>query len=164
MPTIKHTFIVFISLFIVSTNSFADDSSDEKFTYNIGIGSYIHFNPNDDHTNRPIITTFELHKSNDWFYGISLFNNSFDQFSQYVYVGKTFKSERESLQNWHFKISGGLIYGYKDEYQDKIPLNGLGIAPGILPSVGYKRADSRWGVDLSLLGAAGLALTVNFDL
>ncbi len=151
---------------ILAANSYAgeDESKEETITYTISAGSYIHFNPSDEHTNKPIITAIERHKSNGWFYGLSLFNNSFDQFSQYVYIGKIFKSERKSLQNWNFKLSGGLIHGYKDEYQDKIPLNGLGIAPGILPSIGYKRADSRWGADLSLLGGAGLALTISFDL
>ncbi len=161
----KKLYILFLlPLLAVYGHAEADDTNKSKFTYVISAGSYIHFSPNPEHTDKPIITAFEMHKDNGWFYGISLFNNSFDQFSQYVYVGKTFKSDRASLQNWHLKLSGGLIYGYKDEYQDKIPMNGLGIAPGLLPSIGYKRADSRWGIDMSLLGSSGMALTVSFDL
>jgi hypothetical protein len=30
------------------------------------------------------------------------------------------------------------LHGYKDEHEDKIPLNDLGVAPAIVPSLGFK--------------------------
>ena len=39
---------------------------------------------------------------------------------------------------WYFKLTGGLLHGYKEPYDDKIPLNDLGVAPAILPTLGFQ--------------------------
>jgi hypothetical protein len=96
-----------------------------------------------------------------WFYGFALFNNSFGQFSQYLYLGKTF-SLSKIYEPLRFKLSGGVIHGYKGEFEDKIPLNELGIAPAIIPSIGLNH--DRLGVDLVFLATEGLMITVGYDI
>ena len=48
---------------------------------------------------------------------------------------------------------GGLLHGYKEPYDDKIPLNGLGVAPAIVPSLGFRY---KWFLAEANLG--GLAV------
>ena len=52
-------------------------------------GTYIHYDPDEDHAGNRLFTSLEAVKANDWIYGLALFNNSFDQFSQYLYGGKS---------------------------------------------------------------------------
>jgi hypothetical protein len=56
------------------------------------------------------------------------------------------------------KVLGGIIHGYHGQYRDKIPFNHSGVAPVIIPSVGY--CISRVCSELVVLGGAGLLLTL----
>ena len=123
-------------------------------------GTYIHYDPDDDHAGNRLFISLEAVKSNDWSYGLALFNNSFDQFSQYLYGGKRWNFHGR-LEGFHAKITAGLIHGYKGEFKDKIPNNGLGIAPAIIPGIGYKKG--RFGADVYVLGIAGLLFTAGMS-
>jgi len=123
-------------------------------------GAYTHFHDDDDYEGNPLFLGAELIRSDQWLYGLGLFNNSFDQFSQYVYGGYQFEFDN-SLQNFHAKLTAGIIHGYKGEFQDKIPFNNSGYAPAIIPSVGWKK--DKLGFDVILLGKAGLLFTVGYD-
>ena len=46
-------------------------------------------------------------------------------------------------------------------YEDKIPMNSLGVAPAIVPSVGYKY--KRGFTELQILGAAAITITGGFS-
>ena len=92
--------------------------------------------------------------------GISLFNNSFGQFSQYYYYGYKWQLPFIS-ESVYFRLTGGLIYGYVGQYKDKLALNYGGWAPVIIPSVGWKR--ERLGFDVVVLGDAGLMFLMNYD-
>lgn len=124
-------------------------------------GTYVHFESSEDHDGPNILVSLEAVKANDWLYGLALFDNSFNQFSQYLYGGKSWHFH-DKWEGFHAKLTAGLIHGYKDEYQDKIPLNDLGVAPAIVPSVGYKKG--RFGADMILLGNSALLFTVGMDL
>ena len=124
-------------------------------------GSYVHFESSDDHAGNNIFVSLEAVKANDWLYGLALFDNSFNQFSQYLYVGKSWHFDGR-WDGFHAKITAGLIHGYKDEFEDKIPFNDLGVAPGLIPGVGYKKG--RFGVDMILLGNSAMLFTVGMDL
>jgi hypothetical protein len=66
--------------------------------------------------------------------GLALFRNSFGQPSQYLYLGQKWDVHK----NIYLKLTAGLLHGYKDPYQNKIPLNHYGTAPVIVPSIGLR--------------------------
>lgn len=119
-----------------------------------------HFNPSEDHNNNQRLINVEFNKASGWNFGLGLFHNSFDQPSQYLYVGHnwTIPKTRELA---YFKLTGGLLHGYKGEHQDAIPFNNYGVAPAILPSIGvkYKRFQS----ELMLFGTAGMMISVGVN-
>jgi hypothetical protein len=94
-------------------------------------------------------------------YGFAYFNNSFAQKCQYYYAGYVWKLS-DRYPNWYFKLTGGLIYGYKKPYEEKVPFNKNGYSPGIIPSLGYKQ--DRWNIQLNTLGTAGLMFTIGYDI
>ena len=122
----------------------------------ISLGTYTHFNSKPEHENDKIILNYDYFYSNNNFYGLALFNNSFGQFSQYIYKGHKFDSKFNKI---HIEISYGILHGYKDKYQDRIPINteeGFGIA--LIPSVYYTKNKNHFFA-LSLMGSAGLILS-----
>ena len=124
-------------------------------------GTYVHFESSDDHAGSKILVSLEAVKSNDWLYGLALFDNSFNQFSQYLFAGKSWHFHGK-WEGFNAKLTAGLIHGYKDEFQDKIPYNSSGVAPGLVPSVGYQKG--RFGVNMLLLGNSAMLFTVGMDL
>jgi len=118
-----------------------------------------HWDPDPEHNNHPHSLNFEFKEASGWIYGVSFFDNSYDQFSQYVYAGREWSIFNRDWAYW--KLTGGLLHGYKEPYEDKIPLNGLGIAPAIVPTVGlkYKRVHT----EIQILGAAAITVTVGFS-
>jgi hypothetical protein len=107
----------------------------------------------DDHQN---LILGEWNITEQWLVGASVFDNSFGQSSQYVYGGYRFRPF-ESLQPLYFKVSVGLVHGYTGQYQHKIPLNDSGVAPVIVPSVGY--CFNRFCSELVIFGTAGALVT-----
>jgi len=124
-----------------------------------------HFNPDPDHQQSYVVdTSYYLNEywlEGQWFVGLSLFQNSFGQFSQYLYGGLKWRPWKEQ-QPFYVKVSAGLLHGYKDEYRDKIPFNGNGIAPAIVPSVGY--CWTRYCGEFVLLGGNAALFTVGVTL
>ena len=95
-----------------------------------------HFDPSPDHVNNQKMLGLELRMQNNWVFGFAHFDNSFGQPSQYLYGG--YKWSLFDSRYWYFKFTGGLLHGYKEPYEDKISLNGLGIAPAIVPTLGFQ--------------------------
>ena len=147
----KNIFLIILALFHF------DLLSEDR----ISIATYSHFNPKPEHTNKPIILSYDRYYSDSNFYGLALFNNSFGQFSQYIYKGHKFESR---FDNIHYELSYGILHGYKDEYQDRIPINtkeGFGI--GAIPSIIYTR-DKTQIFGVSLMGGAGLIFSYSIKL
>lgn len=120
----------------------------------------VHFRPSEDHINNQRLLNAELDKASGWVFGFAYFHNSFNQASQYLYAGHSWTIPK--TREWaYFKLTGGLLHGYKGEHQDAIPFNNSGIAPAILPSIGvkYKRFQS----ELMLFGTAGMMLSLGFN-
>jgi len=121
----------------------------------------IHYNSSPEYKGTPWLVGAELQTPSRWLGGYSYFNNSFDQRCHYLYVGYTWHIS-ENNTSWYFKLTGGALYGYKAPYEDKIPYNHNGLAPAIIPGVGYK--FDRFNVQLNLFGTAGIMITVGYDL
>jgi len=117
-----------------------------------------HYDPDPDHVNNQNMLGFEGETRDKRIMGLAVFDNSFGQESQYLYVGqkwRAFGSDR-----WHYKLTGGLLNGYDEPYEDKIPFNDLGVAPAIVPTIGYKRKS--FSVEFSQLGLAAAMITAGF--
>ena len=117
-----------------------------------------HYNPE----HRPVrLISLERQDIRGRFCGLAFFTNSFGQPSLYGFVGQRWTGV---MGNPHvfFKLSGGLIYGYKGAYKDKIPFNNYGIAPAVIPSLGYHFSGDH-SVQASLLGTAGFLLAYSHD-
>jgi hypothetical protein len=127
----------------------------------LGSPKVYHFDPDPEHVDWSWLIGIEWRKPDSrWHFGFSYFNNSFGQKSQFYYTGYTWKLS-ENHPNWYLKLSGGVIYGYKDPYEDKVPFNHNGYSPGLFPALGYKM--DRWNFQLVTLGTAAAMITVGYD-
>jgi len=133
-----------------------DDDADTyaQQRWDLSLSPYTHhwrYNP--DH--KPVIlAALESRVPQDRFCGVALFRNSFGQPSTYVYVGKQWNGVLDTPKLFT-KVSAGLIYGYKGQYQHKIPFNDYGIAPAIIPSLGWHISPED-SAQVMVLGKAGL--------
>jgi hypothetical protein len=118
-----------------------------------------HFDPDPEHVNRQNLIGLESIFENNWLAGLAVFDNSFGQNSQFLYVGKSWPLL--GSEHWYVKLMGGLLHGYKEPYEDKIPLNGLGIAPAIVPSLGFKYKWFR--TEANLGGLSVITITAGFS-
>jgi hypothetical protein len=95
--------------------------------------------------------------------GVVVFTNSFGQPSIYVYpVGGAFH-DLLGVKGLSFKWTAGVMYGYVEPYEDKVPFNYKGFSPVILPALAYEFTPG-WTAQLDLLGTAGLMIQLNVEL
>ena len=116
-----------------------------------------HFSNDPAHVDKQKLVLGEWNITEQWLVGASFFDNSFGQPTQYVYGGWRYRPF-EQLQPFYVKVSAGLTHGYKDQYRDKIPFNHSGVAPIVIPSIGY--CFSRVCSELVLFGGAGMLVTL----
>jgi hypothetical protein len=153
------------ALLMLSTHIYAEEDTDSDAEqssgwnisgWNIQTSLYTkHWDPEPDHTNKQKLIGPELVFENDYLVGLAIFRNSFDQPSQFLYIGKTWRLFRSEY--FYFKLVGGLLHGYKEPYEDKIPFNGLGVAPAILPSFGFRYKHIM--LEAQIAGTAAITIT-----
>jgi len=118
-----------------------------------------HWSSDPEHVSNSKLIDIEFETDKRWIYGFAYFQNSFGQPSQYLYAGYSWRLFKT---DWaYFKLTGGFLHGYKDPYANKIPMNGLGVAPALVPSFGlrYKRVFT----EMQILGTAALTWTIGFN-
>lgn len=120
-----------------------------------------HWRPSEEHQSVYALG-LERQYADRWLLGGSLFSNSFGQASAYAYVGRRYEALLGQPELF-FQWSVGLMYGYVDEYEDKVPLNVNGFSPGALISLGWQ-ANRQWSFTVHALGDAGLMLQIGYDL
>lgn len=54
-----------------------------------------------------------------------------------------------------------MVYGYKDPYEDRLPVNNDGYGLGIVPALGYQLG--RANAQIVFLGAAAVVFTFGYD-
>ena len=91
-----------------------------------------------------------------WIAGLCLFQNSFGQFSEYLFGGLQWRPIEDN-QPFYVKLTAGPLHGYSGQYRDKLPLNSSGVAPAIIPGVGY--CVKRYCAEFVLLGTNAALLT-----
>lgn len=116
-----------------------------------------HWRNDPEHNNHQELIGVERNRADGSLWGGSTFLNSFDQRSYYAYYGRRWVSEQYPV---YLKLSGGLIHGYKGEYDDKIPLNQLGVAPVIIPSLGAHYGPVA--TELVVLGTAAIMVNIGY--
>lgn len=151
-----------------STYAHAENWFTEGDNFNLQLGFYTrHFNPSPEHLNHNQLVALEYQVptrlsfgaqfgADKNVFGFSTFKNSFSQPSQYAYAGWIFNVNEMT----YVKLTAGLIHGYKDEYQDKIPFNGSGIAPAVIPALGFKYR--RFSLEGILLGSSAFMASAGF--
>lgn len=120
----------------------------------------LHFSHNEDHRYVWAVG-LERQADSDWLWGGSYFSNSFGQPSGYVYVGKRYPDFLGTPQ-LYAQWSAGLMYGYRGEFQHKVPLNYKGFSPGMLLSLGWS-FNRDVSAQVNLLGNSGLMLQFSHD-
>lgn len=121
----------------------------------------VHRNSSPEH--EPIyMVGLERQRSDGWVWGGVYFSNSFGQPSAYVYLGEKVMN----FSRWDklfFQWTAGILYGYKEPYEDKVPFNVNGFSPGATVSLGWQFTRT-FSAQAILLGAAGMMFQVAIDL
>ncbi len=120
-----------------------------------------HIRPSDEHRHVWALG-FERQRSDDWLAGASYFRNSFGQPSAYLYVGKRFPA-LFGMEQLHGQATGGLMYGYRGKYEDKVPFNNNGFSPGATVSLGWQ-FNKNWALTAHALGDAAIMFQLSYDL
>jgi hypothetical protein len=97
-----------------------------------------------------------------WLAGGMAFSNSFGQPCVYVYGGRKYV-EPFGWERIYWSWTAGIIYGYKEPYEHKVPLNKNGFSPGFIPAIGYQITPTI-STELALLGTAGVTFNMTFVL
>ena len=157
-------FAIFLMLFLVGGGALAEQASNtpaiESHWY-AQAGAYVHWDHSDDYSGAPLFGGIEHHRTNNWFGGLSVFNNSYRQFTQYLYLGK-------KLHPWNshpevrIKLSAGIAHGYRGEHHDTLPIRwGGSWGLAVVPAIGYQK--DRVGYDVVILKASGLLFLVGYE-
>ncbi len=114
-----------------------------------------HFDDDPEHVNDQNLFSVEAYFTNGWSAGLALFDNSFGQDSQFLFMSR--KWQLSDSDYWYVVLRGGLLHGYKEPYEDKIPFNGLGVAPAFLPALGFRYRN--FITELQVAGVAAVTVT-----
>ena len=104
----------------------------------------------------------ERQRADGFVFGGSAFRNSFGQPSVYAYVGQRFE-KLAGVEPLFVQLTGGLLYGYKEPYENKVPLNHNGFSPGAVVSLGWQFTPVL-SAQLNFLGTAALMFQISADL
>jgi hypothetical protein len=138
----------------------------DQFRIAYGPSAY-HFSGSDGHVKYNHMVSAELLTSRWTFWGaertqigLALLDNSFGQFSQYVFAGQEWDLGRFAGGQVFGNVTAGLLHGYKDPYENKIPFNQLGIAPVIIPALGWRY--QRFSLFATVLGTNGFLFAASW--
>lgn len=131
-----------------------EGAAEPKHRGEISFSPYtVHWSRNPEHKHVVLVAVDEQ-LPGDRLCGLSLFSNSFGQPSVYVYAGQQFKDVL-GIPQLFIKLTAGILYGYVEPYENKVPLNHHGFSPAIIPVIGYQ-FNQRDSLQLKVLGNAGL--------
>jgi hypothetical protein len=133
----------------------------DRFYFQTSVAT-VHFSSDPDHDNTQDLIYGEWRMpyywlGGQWFAGLSFFDNSFGQSSQFVFGGLLWRPV-EKAPELYFKLAAGVLHGYTGEFENKVPFNNNGYSPGIVPGVGY--CYKRFCGEMILFGTAGVLWTV----
>jgi len=105
----------------------------------------------------------ERERANGNLDGITFFTNSFGQPSVYVYPWGGAYNDLGGVKALSFKWTAGLLYGYVEPYQNKVPFNHNGFSPGAIVALAYEFKPG-WSAQIDLLGTAAMMFQLNMQI
>jgi len=124
-------------------------------------GPYVlHRVDNNGRNQWPNLVGVEWESGSHWLIGAVAFKNSYYQHATYAYGGRRWFLDRV-YPNLYVKLSAGMVYGYKDPYEDRLPVNDNGYGLGIAPALGYQLG--RANAQIVFLGTAAVTFTFGYD-
>lgn len=114
----------------------------------------LHFSPSEEHRN-VVMVGVERESADGKLDGVTFFTNSFGQPTLYLYPWGGVYPSIGGIEHLSFKWTAGLLIGYREPYENKVPLNYKGFSPGVIPALSYDFTPS-WSGQLNFLGTAGL--------
>ena len=151
-----------IVLLAYGTTSHAEESASDNGRLTLFFAPYVYhtsYDPN--HNDYPWMTGLEWEpRESKLEFGAAYFKNSFGQDSVYAYVGKRWFFS-EQMQGVFVNLTGGPLYGYRGQYENKVPFNHNGLGVAIIPAIGYQYRSVS--TQLVILGTAGLLATFAYD-
>ncbi|GAB4214263.1 MAG: hypothetical protein Fur007_10100 [Rhodoferax sp.] len=139
----------------------AQDAVPSRWTLQLSPYSY-HFNPSEEHRHVYMVGA-ERERADGRLDGAVYFRNSFGQPSLYLYPWGHHYAGIFGQPKLSFKWTAGLLYGYKEPYEKKVPLNYKGFSPGAIIALAYQ-FDSGWSAQVDALGTAGLMFQLNIPI
>jgi len=138
-------------------------ASEPKDRWNLAASPYAqHFHPSDEY-HYVWLLGVERERTNGALTGLAFFNNSFGQPSAYWYPwGHNYRNLLDKPQ-LYAKLTAGLMYGYREPYERKVPLNFSGFSPAIVPALGWEFEGGQQ-VQINVLGLNAIMLQFNFRL
>ena len=133
----------------------------DRFYFQTSLAT-VHFSSDPDHDNTQNLIYGEYRLpyfwlEGQWFAGLSFFDNSFGQSSQFLFAGLLWRPI-EKAPEFYIKLAAGILHGYTGEFQDKVPYNNNGFSPGIVPGIGY--CYKRFCGEMIMFGTAGMMWTL----
>lgn len=93
--------------------------------------------------------------------GMVFFTNSFGQPSALFYPwGRVYSGLPVMPSGWYLKWAAGLLYGYKEPYEDKVPFNANGYSPGYILAIGRPLSKGT-EFQANFLGTAALMFQIS---
>jgi len=132
----------------------------ERLTLLFGPYMY-HLNSKREYNDFPWFSGIEWEARGEWELGAAYFQNSFDQPSGYLYGGKRW-NKNAGQDQLYFKLTAGILLGYVDPHEPKLPLNWNGVGVGVIPVFGYQR--QRVSTQIAVLGFSGVMFMFGYDL
>lgn len=119
----------------------------------------LHFRPSEDHSD-VVMAGLERVHANGALDGVTVFSNSFGQPCAYIYPWGRVYPGVLGIRPLSFKWTAGVLVGYREPYENKVPLNFNGISPGAIVALSYEFKPG-WSAQVDLLGTAGLMFQIN---
>ena len=120
----------------------------------------LHFHPDPQHR-YVYMLGLERQYTGGLLLGAAYFQNSFGQPSGYAFAGRRF-SHVAGYQPLFVELTAGVIYGYVQPYNHKVPFVVNGFSPGALASAGWQFTPTISG-QLNLLGLAAVMFQFSVD-
>lgn len=122
----------------------------------------LHYSPSDEH--KPVwMVGLERETPQGKLEGFTYFSNSFGQPSTFIYPWGQNYPDFLGVNRLSWKWTAGLLYGYKEPYENKVPLNYKGFSPGVILAVAYE-FKSGWQAQLDMLGNSALMFQINLPI